>query len=234
MTAELAPVSAVADVLALWGVDGWLTPPLAPVVPASTVVCGRALTVQLAAGADGPGLTGIYDVLSGDLAGRVVVIAGARPVTGAVFGEILAAAAAQRGAVGALVDGWVRDRDDMTAIGLPVFAAGERVVGPNGTAHLMGVGTDVSIDVPDVPGGTVVATDDLIVVDPSGAVRVPAGIAEHVLDAARRYAGAETLVAAALSAGEPLTAAYRHKKTVVTELRGSAPALASAPREGGR
>ena len=126
--------------------DGWLTPPLAPVVAASAAVSGRALTVQLAHGTSGPGLSPIYDVLSADLADRVVVIAGARPVPGAVFGEILAGAARQQGAVGVLVDGWVRDRDDMTAIGLPVLAVGERVVGPNGSAHLLSVGQPVSID----------------------------------------------------------------------------------------
>jgi regulator of RNase E activity RraA len=237
VTDELAPVSAIADVLALWGVDGWLTPPLAPVVGSSSVRCGRALTVQVGAGADGPGFTGIYDLLSGDLAGRVVVIAGARAVPGAVFGEILAAAAAQCGAVGVLVDGWVRDRGDMTAIGLPVLAAGERVVGPNGAAHLTGVDVDVLIAVPDAPGSddrsVVVTCHDLIVIDPSGAVRVPADIADQVLEGARRYAAAEGLVAAALADGEPLTAAYRHKKAVVAELRGSTPALA-ARREGGR
>lgn len=212
MTDVLAPVSAVADVLALWGYDGWLTPPLVPVVRGSSVVCGRALTVQVTAGDAGPGLAGIYDVLSGDLTDRVVVIAGARPVAGAVFGEILAAAADGRGAVGVLVDGWVRDRDDMEAIGMPVLAAGERVVGPNGTAHLSGVDTDVTID------GVLVASGDTIVIDGSGCVRVPAAVADRVLDGARRYAAAEALVAVALAEGEPLTSAYRHKKSAVAEL----------------
>jgi regulator of RNase E activity RraA len=215
-----APVSAIADVLALWGMDGWLTPPLTPVVAASTVVSGRALTVQLAHDTSGPGLSPIYDVLSADLRDRVVVIAGARPVPGAVFGEILAGAAHQQGAVGVLVDGWVRDRDDMDAIGLPVLAAGERVVGPNGTAHLLSVGETVSIEsFGDRDGdGVSVATDDVIVIDPSGCVRIPAARADDVLDAAARYAAAEVLVAEALVAGEPLAAAYRHKRAMLAEL----------------
>lgn len=217
MTDVLAPVSAVADVLALWGLDGWLTPPLRSVVDAPSVVCGRALTVQVAAGDTGPGFAGIYDVLSGDLAERVVVIAGAQGVQGAVFGEILAAAAHGRGAVGVLVDGWVRDRADMRAIGMPVLATGERVVGPNGTAHLVGVDTDVHVD------GVTVASGDVVVIDASGCVRIPAGVADRVLDAAQRYAAAESLVAAALADGEPLTSAYRHKKAVVSELAGAAP-----------
>lgn len=220
MTDVLAPVSAVADVLALWGLDGWLTPPLRSVVDAPSVVCGRALTVQVMAGDTGPGFAGIYDVLSGDLAGRVVVIAGAQDVQGAVFGEILAAAAHGRGAVGVLVDGWVRDRSDMRAIGMPVLAAGERVVGPYGTAHLVGVDTTVDVD------GVAVASGDVIVIDESGCVRVPADVAPQVLDAASRYAAAEALVAAALAEGELLTSAYRHKKAVVAELSAIDPGTA--------
>ena len=206
------PVSAIADVLALWGLDGWLTPPLIPMVAAPVAISGRALTVQLAHGATGPGLSPIYDVLSADLTGRVVLLAGARPVHGAVFGEILAGAAHQQGASAVLVDGWVRDRTDMLTIGLPVLAAGERVVGPNGAAHLMSVGEPVLVD--DVS----IATDDLIVVDPAGCVRVPAALADDVLDASARYAAAEVLVAEALSAGELLADAYRHKRAVLAEL----------------
>ena len=217
MTDVLAPVSAVADVLALWGYDGWLTPPLAPVVRSASVVRGRALTVQVAAGDTGPGLAGIYDVLSGDLADRVVVIAGAEEVPGAVFGEILAAAADGQGAVGVLVEGWVRDRVDMEAIGMPVLARGERVVGPNGGAHLVAVDTEVTID------QVVVASGDTIVIDGSGCVRVPAAVADRVLDGARRYAAAEELVSLALAEGEPLTSAYRHKKSAIAELAGANP-----------
>jgi 4-hydroxy-4-methyl-2-oxoglutarate aldolase len=209
----LAPVSAISDVLALWGLDGWLTPPLVPIVAASSVVAGRALTVQLSSDPTGPGFGPIYDVLSSDLSDRIVLLAGARPVPGAVFGEILAAAAHQQRASGVLVDGWVRDRLDMAAIGMPVMAAGERIVGPNGAAHVRSVGETVSID------DTAVATDDLVVIDPTGCVRIPADRSADVLDAAARYAAAEVLVADALADGEPLTAAYRHKRTMLDELR---------------
>ncbi len=206
------PVSAIADVLALWGLDGWLTPPLLPVVPAPVSVSGRALTVQLVHDESGPGLSPIYDVLSSDLRGRVVVLAGARAVPGAVFGEILAGAARQQGATGVLVDGWVRDRADMVTIGLPVLAAGERLVGPNGAAHLMSVGEPVSVD------GVAVQTDDVIVIDPAGCVRVRADLADQVLDAATRYAAAEMLVARSLASGEPLADAYRHKRALLAEI----------------
>ncbi len=206
-------VSAVADVLALWGEDGWLTPPLHPVVGASVPVIGRALTLTISAGVEGPGLAPMYDVLSRDLTGRVLLLAGASTVAGAVWGEILTLAALQQGATAVLVDGWVRDTPEMAALGFPVYANGECVVGPNGRAHLTHIDGTISVH------SVTVTADDMIVVDATGCVRVPAAQTAAVLEASRRYAAAEDLVAKALDEGEPLARAYRHKKSTVDELR---------------
>ena len=210
----LPSVSAIADVLALWGHDGWLTPPLIPIVGAQASVIGRALTLTVTADANGPGFAGIYDVLSADLTGRVLVLAGATAVPGAVWGGILTRAALQRGATAVLVDGFVRDRPEMAALGLPVYAVGESVAGPNGKAHLVNVGAAVSVHGVEVPA------NDMIVIDATGCVRVRAALVDTVLQAAVRYEAAEDLVARALSGGESLAHAYRHKKSIVDELRG--------------
>lgn len=206
------PVSALADVLALWQRDGWLTPPLSPVVGAAEPVQGRARTVQLVAGDSGPGLAPLFDVLSNDLTGQVLVIAGALAVDAAVWGEILTAAAQQQGAVAVLVHGAVRDRPDMQRLGLPVYAALERAVGPNGTAHVASIDEPVQID------GTTVTPGDIVVVDPTGCVRI-AGDAAAVLDGAARYAAGEQRVVAAIAVGSALTSAYLYKKSIVDELR---------------
>lgn len=213
-TASVPSVSAIADVLALWGHDGWLTPPLLPVVGAPVPTAGRALTLTLTADGDSPGFAGIYDVLSADLTGRVLVLAGATAVPGAVWGAILTRAAVQQGATAVLVDGFVRDRPEMAAQGLPVYAVGESVAGPNGKAHLANVGAAVSVQ------GVDVTANDLIVIDATGCVRVPAALVDSVMQAAVRYEAAEDLVATALTEGEPLVHAYRHKKSIVDELRG--------------
>ena len=217
MTNQLAPVSAIADVLALWNQDGWLTPPLQPVVSAAAPIAGRALTITITAGPTGPGMSSIYDVLSADLTGRVLIIAGATAVPGAVWGEILTRAALQQGASAVLVEGWVRDRPAVTDLGLPIYANGERVVGPNGLAHITAIDSPVTIG--SAGNTTPVAPNDVIVVDATGCVRVPAANAEEVLKAANVYAAAEDLVVKALNEGEPLASAYRHKKTITDELR---------------
>jgi 4-hydroxy-4-methyl-2-oxoglutarate aldolase len=209
----IPPVSAIADVLALWGRDGWLTPPLAPVVAAPEPTIGRVQTVSVTVGPAGPGLSPIYDVLSADLTDRFLVVAGVSTLPGAMFGEILALAACRRGALGALVHGNVRDRPEMAEVGLPVYAAGQCVVGPNGFAHIVEVGGPVQIQ------GTAIDPEDLVVVDANGCVRVPALDADAVLDAAARYASAEELVVATMGSGRTLAEAYHHKKSIVDELR---------------
>jgi 4-hydroxy-4-methyl-2-oxoglutarate aldolase len=157
----------------------------------------------------------IHEVLTGDLADRFVILGGATAVPGAVFGEILTAAAQQRGSVGVLVEGSVRDRPSMTALGLPVYAVDEQVVGPNAFTHITAVDQALTI------GGTTISPDDHIVADATGCVRIPGALLDEVLDGARRYAAAEDLVAAEVAAGQPLNVAYRHKKSAVDELRRS-------------
>ncbi len=218
MTArDVPPVSAIADVLALWGDDGWLTPPLSPVVAATGAILGRVRIVVLAAASAsasaGPSLTPMYDLMSTDLSGRFVIFAGAHPVGGAVWGEILTFAARQRNACGAVVDGFVRDVPAMNELGVPVYARAVCVGGPNGRAHVVGVDVETHV------GGVVIDPDDHVVADATGCVRIRAARLGEVLGAARRYAAAEQQVTDALTAGEPLSSAYRYKKLAVDELR---------------
>ena len=217
------PVSAIADVLALFGLDGWLTPPLVPVVAPAQPLLGRARTVGLgAASSPGSGLAPLHEIVSNDLREQVLVLAGARPIGGAIWGEIMSAAARRQGAVAVLLDGIARDTAAMTGEGLPVFAAELAVVGPAGRASI------VAIDEPVAIGGTDVAPGDPIVVDASGAVRLPAADATRLLEAAGEYANAEEQVLAALAAGERLVDAYRFKKVVVAELTAAAARAAKA------
>ena len=208
----LPPASAIADVLALWELDGWLTPPLTPYVAPAEPVIGRARTVEIETGYGGSGLGDLYDLLSHDLSGYVVVLAGAYCVGGAMWGEIFSTATAGRHAVGVLVDGAARDLRAAQAIGLPLYARGLSVVGQAGRAHVASIDDAASIQ------GVDVIADDLIVLDASGCVRIPQPMEEEVLDAARRYDAAEEEVLRMLAAGMPLTKAYLAKKSVVAQL----------------
>ncbi len=210
------PVSALADVAALAGIDGWLTPPLRPVVGSSEPRRGRVRTVRFQVADDGPGLGAVYELLSTDLTGTVLVFGGAAALGGAVWGEILSRAAAAQGAAAVLVDGAVRDVDAMAAIGLPVYARDVQVVGPNGRAHAVQVDGVVTVD--DVR----ITAQDAVAVDASGCIRIEAAREWELLDAARRYAAGEERVLQALADGTLLGEAYLHKRVVVDELKGGA------------
>lgn len=211
--ADLPPVSALADVAILRGGDGWLTPPLQPVVVPGTATMGRVRTVQLAAADTGPGMTAAFALLSGDLTDQIVVWAGVADLPCATWGEILSRAAFGQGARAVLVDGAVRDVDDMRSIGLAVYARGTAVVGPHGTVHAVGV------DVPVEVGGVVITPGDTVVVDSSGCIRLTAESAHELLADAGVYAAGEAGLLSALTAGETLDTAYLHKKRAVDALR---------------
>lgn len=215
----VAPVTAVADVLALRGKRGWLTPPLRPVVSSPAPVCGTAVTIELdcvesgvESGAD---FKPMYALLSSDLSGKVVVVAGAHRVDGAVWGEILGGAALQSKATAVIVDGRVRDVEAIAAIGIPTYAAETAVVGPNGTATVRAVAGPVEV------AGVTVREGDCIVVDGDGCVVVGCDDCEQILTDSDRYAAAEEAVVRAIAGGEALSSAYRHKADVVANLKGS-------------
>jgi regulator of RNase E activity RraA len=210
------PVCAIADVLALWGCDGWFTPPLTPVLPPRATCVGKALTVQLRRtdNTSSAGLSLLYDLLSGDLAGAVIVVAGGATSSGAVWGEILSEAAIQSRVSGVIVDGWSRDQSQIAASRLVVASRGPRVVGPNGGVEVESIGEPIK-----VCRGIEVRPEDLVVIDRDGCIRIPREISKEVLEAASRYAVAEAEVMAKLSGGCPLTTAYRSKRAIVDELR---------------
>ena len=237
------PSTAVADVLALWGLHGWLTPPLQAVVHGTTMaaIAARARTVELRRGRSGFGP--LYELLSGDLSGRVLVVS-APDDDVAVWGGLLTLAASQVDAAGVLVAGAVRDVADCRAAGLPLWARAVRTVGPADGMEVAALGEPVTV------GSVTVADGDLVVLDVGGVVALPSdgtgdadgasasatatakasataealatagasATAEAVLADALAYAEAEEQMASALRAGTPLRDAYRLKAEAVASL----------------
>jgi 4-hydroxy-4-methyl-2-oxoglutarate aldolase len=105
--------------------------------------------------------------------GDVLVLTMPDPAPVALVGELLATQAAVRGVAGLLVDGAVRDLDQLEELGLPIWA---RFVRARGAAKKE-VG---ELDVPVTVGGTVIRPGDVVVLDCDGAVVVPAERAAEV------------------------------------------------------
>ncbi|GII81472.1 hypothetical protein Sru01_64540 [Sphaerisporangium rufum] len=203
------PTTAIADVLQLRGLTGWLSPPLRP-VHRSLGLLGRARTVRVEPGPGGHGMAPLYSMMDEDLSGRVVVVAGAQAAAGAVWGEILTRAALARGAAGLLVEGGVRDVNAFRDLGLPVWALYEATAGPGPEVHVASVGGAVEI------AGVLVDEQTSIVMDGSGVVALPS---TDLFPDCYMYANAEEDVVSALRDGASLAEAHRHKEDLMAKLR---------------
>lgn len=126
-------------------------------------VFGPALTVATCAGDSAT----IHRAIEVAPAGSVMVIDAAGHPGRAVWGEILAAAARQRGVRGVVIDGVVRDAAALRAAAFPVYARGSCPAGPH-------KGFEGNWGAPIQCGGIVVATGDLVIADDDGVVVVPA------------------------------------------------------------
>ncbi len=130
--------------------------------------------------------------------GEVIVIE-ARGETGSgTLGDILAIRAHARGAAGIVTDGGVRDADAVTAVGIPVYAAG---------AHPAVLGRrhvpwdhDVTIGC----GGTTVQPGDIIVGDADGVIVLPPGLVAEVVDAALEQEDEDAWIAQRVAEGHPI------------------------------
>ncbi|OYO08660.1 dimethylmenaquinone methyltransferase [Enemella evansiae] len=153
--------------------------------------CGPALTVWTNPGDLLYPLRAADEVQPGD----VVVIDGGGWTEAALIGEIFAGVVAERGGVGIVVDGAIRDLEGIAETGLSAYA---RASVP-GKQTLAGPG---AINVPIDCSGIRIEPGDIVRADATGIVVVPAAAAAEVLAAAREVARAEAgWVAAAKERG---------------------------------
>jgi regulator of RNase E activity RraA len=111
------------------------------------------------------------------------------------FGGLATLAAKTKGLAGLLVDGGVRDREEMVAHGFLVFA--RHMTPLTGRTRL----SVTAINEPVSCGGVRIRPGDVIVADGSGAVCIPAEHAAKVAELARGYARDDELAAAELGKG---------------------------------
>jgi regulator of RNase E activity RraA len=130
--------------------------------------------------------------------GDIPVFACSNPLRVAPWGELLSTAARARGAVGALMDGCVRDIKAIRAMGFPVFHGGIAPLDSRGRARVM------AIDVPIECAGVSVETGDLIFGDADGVVVIPRRAEEEVLRRAFEKINGERNTLRDLQAGHSL------------------------------
>jgi 4-hydroxy-4-methyl-2-oxoglutarate aldolase len=128
-------------------------------------------------------------------AGDVLVLTSEEPAPVGLVGELLATQAQVQGVAALLVDGAVRDIEELAEIGLPIWA---RYVRAQGATK----GEIGQIDVPVVVGGAAIAPGDLIVLDADGAVAIPQAQTTDVLAAALEREERERTMRVRYAAGE--------------------------------
>ena len=179
--AELAALG-VATVHEAAGRTGIVDLPLIRVVPGSSAA-GPARTALCAPGDN----TMVHALVAHARPGEVLVLTSAEAAPVAFVGDLLATQARAQGVAAMLVDGAVRDLDELADLGLPIWT---RFVRAQGATK----GEIGELDVPVVVGGVEIRPGDLVVMDGDGAVVVPAGRVEAVLPAARERADRESAV----------------------------------------
>jgi 4-hydroxy-4-methyl-2-oxoglutarate aldolase len=192
MPAEIAELArlGVATVHEAAGRTGIVDVPLIQVVPLSRVagpariaLCGNGdnLMVHAAVALAQPG-----DVL-------VLTMTEPRPV--ALVGELLATQALRQGVAGLLVDGAVRDLDELRDLGLPIWT---RFVGAQGATKEHVGRLDVAVTI----GSTEIRPGDAMVLDCDGAMALASERVSEVLPRALEREAREREARARYEAGE--------------------------------
>jgi 4-hydroxy-4-methyl-2-oxoglutarate aldolase len=140
--------------------------------PARTVRCGQDDNLM------------VHAAVAEAEPGEVLVLTMPEPAPVALMGDLLATQARGRGVAAVLVDGAVRDVEELRELGLPVWARYVRVRG----AEKSVAGT---IGEPVEVGGATIHQGDVVVLDADGAVVVERERLDEVLAAARTRAERE-------------------------------------------
>lgn len=149
---------------------GAMSRAIKPVYRPMPRIAGTAVTASLPTASFSMGKIAMMQCQPGD----VLVLNCYEDVQHAMIGAHIGHAIKVRGVVGMIVDGAVRDSEDLKEVGLPMFARGTSVIvgGHDGPGE---------VNVPIACGGVVINPGDIIVADEDGIVVIPQEDAEEVL-----------------------------------------------------
>jgi len=181
-----------------------LSPMTLPPTATSYTLAGRAKTTLWADFAHEDPHTYEKELLAVDScrADDVVIAAAGGSLRSAIWGELLSTAARNRGCVGAIVDGAVRDVRRMTEMQFPVFARGRCVYDSMNRQRVINADVPVEID------GVGFCPGDLVIADIDGVVVVPQAVEAQAIRAAWEKVHAENVTRQAIQEGMQATAAY--------------------------
>jgi 4-hydroxy-4-methyl-2-oxoglutarate aldolase len=157
------------------GGRGYVSSTILPLRPGMRL-CGPALPVRCAPGDNGWIHRALY---APEAPGSVLVVDVGDGREFGYWGAVLTEAAMARGVTGLVIDGGVRDADEIAALGFPVFSAGVSIRGTVKDPAAAG-----SVGAPVHVGHSQIALGDLIVGDGDGLVVIERATAEEVVASA--------------------------------------------------
>lgn len=119
-----------------------------------------------------------------------------------IWGELLSTAARNRGCVGAIVDGMIRDVRQMREMKFPCYARGTCIYDSQNRQRVIDVDVPVEID------GVIFSPGDLVLADVDGIVVVPQQVEQEAVRRAWEKVHAENITRDAIRGGMKATAAY--------------------------
>ncbi|MES4787506.1 MAG: orotidine 5-phosphate decarboxylase [Nitrospiraceae bacterium] len=176
--------------------DGVMHSSIKPIFPCRFV--GPALTVKLFPG----DLVDCLDALAVAQVGDVIVVSAGGETETAVWGGLMAGLCKQKGVTGAIVDGAIRDIDEIRDLQFPIFS---RAVVPRSThSPYSGRLEPIELNVSVSCGGVLVHPGDLVLADEIGVVVIPLEEAEEILRRAQQQAEKEEATRQWIRSGKTL------------------------------
>lgn len=195
-TVARAQAVTVADVHESMGVAGraaLLGARMRPISEGQARIAGPAVTAYCWPGDNLMMHRALYLAEPGD----VLVVVCQAELSGAQWGDLATRYALAKGLAGVVVQGCVRDVDQVRALGLPVWSTHIWPIHPDKSGHGF-------VNAPVVCEGVDIRPGDLMVADGDGVIRVPRDEAPAVVQAAIAKMRKEDEVAEKVSAGAPV------------------------------
>lgn len=202
----------VGDVMDVMGYQHQFLPPQIQPLRDDMIVLGRAMPVLEAddTGGEGPGRGsatlnqpfGLMLKALDDLKQNEVYVCTGSSPTYALWGELMSTAARNRGAVGAVVDGYSRDTRGILQLNFPVFSYGRYAQDQRPRGKVIDFRCRITI------GAVKIAPGDILFGDLDGVCVIPRAVEKEVIEAAWQKAHGEKRVFEAIKGGMGAQAAW--------------------------
>jgi len=195
----------VGDIMDMMGFYNQFLPPGIKPLKDDMIIAGRAMTVLETDDIGGEGPARRNEILNqafglmlkalDDLRENEIYICTGSSPTYALWGELMSTAARNRGAAGAVVNGYSRDTKGILQLGFPTFSLGRYAQDQRPRGKVIDFRCNITI------GKVIIQPGDIIFGDIDGVCIIPKTIEEEVINKALEKAHGEKLVFEAIKGG---------------------------------